>query len=111
MASYNEARLGYENKVLEAFNELDNAVTRYNSARMAVTRDTELLQAAEKYNDLTWRQWRGGTINYIDVLDAQRRFLEARISRLNAIRDEHLALIQLYKALGGGWQLQPASNL
>lgn len=111
VASYNEARLGYENKVLEAFNELDNAVTRYNSARMAVTRDTELLQAAEKYNDLTWRQWRGGTINYIDVLDAQRRFLEARISRLNAIRDEHLALIQLYKALGGGWQLQPASDL
>lgn len=110
VAAYNEARLTYEKKVLEAFNEVDNAVTRYNSARVAVTRDTELLEAAYKYQDLTWKQYRGGTINYIDVLDAQRRYLEARIARMNAIRDEHLALIQLYKALGGGWQLKEQSE-
>ena len=105
IAAYNEARLAYENKVLQAFNEVDNAIIRYNSARVAVTRDTELLEAAYKYQDLTWKQYRGGTINYIDVLDAQRRYLEARIARMNAIRDEHLALIQLYKSLGGGWKL------
>ena len=105
VSAYNESRLAYENKVLEAFNEVDNAITRYNSARMAVKRDSELLEAAYKYQDLTWKQYRGGTINYIDVLDAQRRYLEARISRINAIRDEHLALIQLYKSLGGGWTL------
>lgn len=105
MAAYDQARFSYENKVLEAFNEVDNALTRYNTARMAVTKDTELLEAAYKYQDLTWKQYRGGTINYIDVLDAQRRYLEARISRMNAIRDEHLALVQLYKALGGGWQI------
>ena len=106
IADYNQSRLAYENKVLEAFNEVDNAITRYSSARMAVTRGTELLEAAYKYQDLTWKQYRGGTINYIDVLDAQRRYLEARIARMNAIRDEHLALIQLYKSLGGGWQIQ-----
>ncbi|MCH5238526.1 MAG: TolC family protein, partial [Muribaculaceae bacterium] len=109
VAAYEEARLAYENKVLEAFNEVDNAVTRYKKSRMAVNRDTELLEAAFKYQDLTWMQYRGGTINYIDVLDAQRRYLEARISRLNAIRDEHLALIQLYKALGGGWKIKTDS--
>lgn len=106
VAAYNESRLAYESKVLEAFNEVDNALTRYNSARMAVTKDTELLDAARKYQELTWKQYRGGTINYIDVLDAQRRFFEARIAQMNAIRDEHLALVQLYKALGGGWQLR-----
>ena len=106
VAAYNEALLSYENKVLEAFGEVDNALTRYNSARMAVTKDTELLEAADKYQQLTWKQYRGGTINYIDVLDAQRRFFEAQIARMNAIRDEHLALIQLYKALGGGWQMK-----
>lgn len=105
VASYNEARLGYENKVLEAFNEVDNAIARYKTSRMAVARDIELLDAAYKYQDLTWKQYRGGTINYIDVLDAQRRYLEARIARMNAIRDEHLALVQLYKSLGGGWQI------
>ena len=106
IASYNESRLAYEDKVLQAFTEVDNAITRYSSARMAVTRGTELLDAASKYQDLTWKQYRGGTINYIDVLDAQRRYLEARIARMNAIRDEHLALIQLYKSLGGGWSIK-----
>ena len=105
ISAYNESRLSYENKVLQAFNEVDNAITRYNSARRAVTKDTELLEAAQKYQELTWKQYRGVTINYIDVLDAQRRFFEAQIARMNAIRDEHLALVQLYKALGGGWQL------
>lgn len=105
VAAYNEARLSYESKVLEAFGEVDNARTRYRSARMAVTKDTELLDAAAKYQELTWKQYRGGTINYIDVLDAQRRFFEAQVARMNAIRDEHFALIQLYKALGGGWTL------
>lgn len=106
IAAYNQSRLSYENKVLEAFNEVDNAITRYASARTAVTRQTELLEAAYKYQDLTWKQYRGGTINYIDVLDAQRRYLEARIAKTNSIRDEHLALVNLYKALGGGWQLE-----
>ena len=105
VAEYEVSRLSYENKVLEAFNEVDNALTRYTSARMAVVKGTELLDAAYKYQDLTWKQYRGGTINYIDVLDAQRRYLEARIARMNAIRDEHLAMVQLYKALGGGWKL------
>lgn len=106
IAAYNETRLSYENKVLEAFGEVDNALTRYNSARRAVTKNTELLEAAAKYQDLTWKQYRGGTINYIDVLDAQRRYFEAQIARMNAIRDEHFALIQLYKALGGGWSIR-----
>ncbi|MCH5226336.1 MAG: TolC family protein [Muribaculaceae bacterium] len=105
ISAYNQARLSYEEKVLQAFGEVDNALTRYQTARLAVTRDSELLEAAFKYQDLTWKQYRGGTINYIDVLDAQRRYLEARIARMNAIRDEHLALVQLYKALGGGWSL------
>lgn len=105
VAAYEEARYAYEQKVIEVFNEVNDALTRYNSARQAVTLDTELLIAAFKYQDLTWKQYQGGTINYIDVLDAQRRYLEAQISQMNSIRDEHLALIQLYKALGGGWEL------
>lgn len=102
--AYEQARLSYENKVLEAFAEVDNAVTRYSTSRRAVVKEKELLEAAFKYQDLTWKQYRGGTINYIDVLDAQRRYFEAQIAHTNAIRDEHLALVQLYKTLGGGWQ-------
>lgn len=103
VAAYEEARLSYENNVLEAFKEVNDALSRYDNARKAVVLQSELLDAAYKYQDLTWKQYQGGTINYIDVLDAQRRYLEAQIARTNAIRDEHLALIQLYKSLGGGW--------
>ena len=42
-------------------------------------------------------------IRYIDVLDAQRKFFDAQIEESTAVRNEHLALVRLYKALGGGW--------
>ena len=48
-------------------------------------------------------QYSMGVINYIDVLDAQRRYFEAQVGLSNAVRDEYLALINLYKTLGGGW--------
>ena len=111
VSAYNEAKYAYENKVIEAFNEVNDALSRYENARKAVALDDELLNAAYKYQDLTWKQYRGGTINYIDVLDAQRRYFEARISRMNAIRDEHLALVQLYKALGGGWSQEMQDSI
>ena len=110
IAAYNEAKYAYENKVLEAFREVNDALARYQSARQALVLNSELLIAAYKYQDLTWKQYQGGTINYIDVLDAQRRYFDAQVARMNAIRDEHLALVQLYKALGGGWTLKDDST-
>ncbi len=44
----------------------------------------------------------GGSLNYIDVLDAQRRYFSAQIGVNNALLDEYLALINLYRSLGGG---------
>ncbi len=49
-------------------------------------------------------QYRAGSINYIEVLDAQRRHFDAQIALSNAIRDENIALVRLYKSLGGGWK-------
>ena len=85
LAAYDEARLGYEQKVLTAALKVN------------------LRDAARKYVELAQLQYRGGSINYIDVLDAQRRYFDAQIGVSNAVRDEHLALVDLYKALGGGW--------
>ena len=39
-----------------------------------------------------------------DLLDAQRTYLDAQISLSNAIRDRQITLVNLYKALGGGWE-------
>lgn len=105
LAAYDEARLGYERKVLEVFKETDDALVTYRSVRESAARMVTLRDAASKYVELANIQFRGGYINYIDVLDAQRRYLDAQISLSNAVRDEHLALVNLYKALGGGWNL------
>ena len=105
VAAYDESRLDYEQKVLEVFREVDDAVVSFRSARSAAELKLTLRDAASKYVQLARLQYRAGSINYLDLLDAQRRYLDAQIGLSNAVRDEHLALVQLYKALGGGWQL------
>lgn len=65
-----------------------------------------LKESAQKYIELAYFQYINGYINYIDVLDAQRKYFDAQIDLSNAEKDEHLALIQLYKALGGGWSVE-----
>ena len=75
----------------------------YRSVRSSATLKANLRDAARKYVDLAQLQYRAGSINYLDVLDAQRRYFDAQIGVSNAVRDEHLALVNLYKALGGGW--------
>lgn len=106
LAAYDEARLKYEKKVLEVFKETDDAVVTYRNVRQSAERKENLRDAARKYVELATIQYRGGNINYIDVLDAQRRYFDAQIGLNNAVRDEHLALVQLYKALGGGWTVE-----
>lgn len=103
VAVYEQTRLAYEQKVLEVFRETSDAVTAYRSARSTAALRTNLRDAARKYVDLAHIQYRAGSINYIDVLDAQRRYFDAQIGLSNAVRDEHLALVALYKTLGGGW--------
>ena len=103
LAAYDVARLGYEKKVLEVFKEANDAVVTYRNVRKTAALKVALRDAARKYVKLANLQYRGGSINYIDVLDAQRRYFDAQIGVSNAVRDEHLALVDLYKALGGGW--------
>ncbi|MBO5830318.1 MAG: TolC family protein, partial [Alistipes sp.] len=59
---------------------------------------------SQKYVSLAMVQHMNGHVNYLAVLDAQRSYFNAEIERSNAIRDQYLALIELYKALGGGWK-------
>ena len=104
MAAYEQARLSYEQRVLEAFRETNDAVVNYRKARETTSLRTDSRNAARKYVELAELQYRAGSINYIEVLDAQRRYLDAQISHSNSVRNEKLALVELYKTLGGGWK-------
>ena len=102
--AYEQARLGYEQTVLEVFKEANDAVVGYRKAREGVDLQQKLCESVRKYLELAQLQYISGSIIYINVLDAQRHFLEAQTALINAVRDEHLAVVQLYRAMGGGWK-------
>lgn len=104
IAVYDQTKYDYEQAVIRAFTEVNTAVTAYGGYQKNRMLMIELCDAAAKYVNLARLQYRGGTLNYIDVLDAQRRYFNAQIGVNNALRDEYLALINLYKVLGGGWR-------
>ena len=107
LARYDEAKYNYEQRVFTAFREVSDAASAMRSRRETTIRRRELREAARRYVELAYIQYRAGSIGYIDVLDAQRRYFDAETGLSNAVRDEYLALISLYKSLGGGWSATP----
>lgn len=63
----------------------------------------QLVHASKTNMDLAQLQYINGVIGYIDVLDAQRSYFDAQVGLSNAALYKRLAMVQLYKALGGGW--------
>lgn len=104
VAAYEEARLDYEDVVLKAFTEVNTILHTYYHVQESFKRTSELREASAQYMQLATLQYRAGMINYIDVLDAQRSYFDAEISFSNAVRDQYIALVNIYKALGGGWR-------
>ena len=102
--AYESTRAEYEKAVMSAYKEVYDASVTYNSAIENTNLQTDLLNASLRYYQLASLQYINGAISYLDVLDAQRRYFDAQISHLTAVRDEYLALVTLYKALGGGWK-------
>ncbi len=104
ISAYNQEKAAYEKAVLSAFKEVHDAVVTYRSARENTVLMRNLRNATQKYVELAQLQYINGVIRYIDVLDAQRKDFTAQMDLSDAISDESLAFVSLYKALGGGWQ-------
>ena len=79
LAAYDQARLAYEQKVLEVFREVNDAVTAYRNMRRTAELKFNLKEAARQYVVLAKLQYINGVIRYIDVLDAQRKFFDAQV--------------------------------
>ncbi|MDE6741937.1 MAG: TolC family protein [Muribaculaceae bacterium] len=104
IAAYEEARLDYEDVVLKAFTEVNTILHTYYHVQESFKRAKELRDSSAEYMQLAQLQFRAGMTNYIDVLDAQRSYFDAQIAFSNAVRDQYRALVNIYKALGGGWR-------
>ena len=92
--------------MLNAFKEAKNAIVDFNKIKEVYQLRAKLERSAKGYVDLAQLQYINGVINYMDVLDAQRGYFDAQIGVSNAIRDELIAMVNVYKALGGGWQTE-----
>lgn len=95
----------YQQTVLTAFKEVEDAaaIRRNSTRRMQALVDAEA-SAREAYR-LSMERYRVGTIDYQALLNTQRSLLTAQNNRVQARLDVLVALVQLYKALGGGWTL------
>ena len=102
-AAWQQETARYEQAVLTVFHEASNAITAYDAAQKACELKRRLEQASLKSLELARLQYLNGAIGYLDLLDAQRSYFDARIGLNNAARDENIAIVDLYKALGGGW--------
>ena len=105
-ASFEAEVHSYEKTVLNAFKEAKNAIVDFNKIKEVYKLRAKLERSAKGYVDLAQLQYINGVINYMDVLDAQRGYFDAQIGVSNAIRDELIAMVNVYKALGGGWQTE-----
>ena len=100
---FNQARLAYEQVVLEAFREVSDSLNGFYKTGETLKARLDLEQASTEYLSLATKRWRNGVLAYIDVLDAQRSLFEAQIGVSEARENQLRALVALYKAVGGGW--------
>lgn len=102
-ARWDQARLAYEKAALAAFGDTAsslNAIGKTREIREANVRNVGALRGAEKTALL---RYDGGVSPYLEVLDAQRELFTGELNYATSLRDQWLAVIRLYRALGGGW--------
>jgi outer membrane protein, multidrug efflux system len=96
----------YRKAVEVALREVADAsagVTKLGEVRIA--RQAQVA-ATTQASTLALARYQGGVSSYLEVLDAQRQQFDAQLSLATAVRDELASVVQLYRALGGGWQQQ-----
>ena len=108
-AAWDEARLEYQQTALNAFVEVADAlVTRQKLAEIRVQQERAVGAYAEAVK-ISQRRYASGNAGYFEVLQAQQLLFPAESALAQTRRDEFISVIQLYKALGGGWNLQDAT--
>ncbi|TLY34385.1 MAG: efflux transporter outer membrane subunit [Nitrospirae bacterium] len=102
-AQARQAVAQYEQTILVAFREVEDALVAVRKTRDQTLAQEEQVTALRSALHLAELRYKGGISNYLDVLTSKRSLFDAELS-LTATRRLHLvSIVQLYKALGGGW--------
>lgn len=103
-AQQQEALLIYEQSVQQAFREVSDSLTAYQKNQDFREQQALLTAAALDATRLANIRYRGGVTSYLEVLDSDTLSFTAELNLAQADLNERLAMVQLYNALGGGWQ-------
>jgi outer membrane protein, multidrug efflux system len=94
----------YQRTVQNAFREVSDSLTARRKVREVRTHRELLVKTLDHRVRLAYMRYNGGVSNLLEALDADRELFNAELSLAQVRRDELLTVVQLYKALGGGWQ-------
>lgn len=94
----------YERTIQNAFREVSDSLVAYRKSKEVRAQRGLLVTTLRDRSRLAYLRYNGGVSNLLEALDADRELFDAELSLAQARRDEMLSVVQLYKALGGGWQ-------
>jgi multidrug efflux system outer membrane protein len=98
------ALVQYEQSVQAAFSEVSDALIQHRRVREIREKQELLVTTLRDRPRLAYMRYRGGVDTYLNALDADRDLFQAELNLAQTRRNELLAVVQLYKALGGGWE-------
>jgi multidrug efflux system outer membrane protein len=88
----------------QAFREVADALVQNVKVHEVYEQVRELESVLSDQAELSRERYRGGVTSYLEVLDSERDHFSAQLDLVRTVRDELFATVQLYRALGGGWQ-------
>jgi multidrug efflux system outer membrane protein len=98
------ALVQYQQAVQTAFREVSDALVEYRKVKEIRVQQELLVRTLRDRSQLAYVRYQGGVDTLLNALDADRDLFNAELSLAQTRRNELLSLVQLYKALGGGWQ-------
>ena len=98
------ALVQYEKTIQTAFTEVSNALIAHQRVRESRVQQELLVAALQDRTRLAYVRYRGGVDTQLNALDADRDLFQAELTLSQIRLNELNSVVQLYKALGGGWQ-------
>ena len=94
----------YQQTIQNAFKEVSDALIQYRKVREIRTQQELLVATLRERSRLAYLRYEGGVDTLLNALDSDRELFDAELNLTQTKRNELLSMVQLYKALGGGWQ-------
>src|SRR6185436_5573396 len=102
-ARMRQAVILYEQSIRQALRDVEDALVAYRKAVEQLDSTGRRVTAQRSALSLSESRYRGGVSTYLEVLDAQRELLDAELQQAIVLRERIVAVVRLYRALGGGW--------